>query len=369
MQNLGFFSKEVSVDASLLCATDVKYVVKINLKGDWSLVGALAADALSMPVHWYYDRAALGRDYGRVSSYVAPKSPHADSILWRSEYQPLNEKGNILHEQAVYWGRKGVHYHQFLHAAENTLNFQLAVALFELVKETGSYNAEAWVERYCDFMLTPGRHRDTYVEECHRAFFTNYARGKKWHSCGVDDVHIGGLASVPALVAALGPRHPDLRAVVQEHVEITHKNNEVLRAADTLVRLHVAIDSGALSLEEALFEEASDYISRRKVVAWSKKSDEVVIGEILSPACYIKDAFPAALYLAWKYQHDFSGGIIANANLGGDNCHRGAVVGSLLGAACKVPLKWRAGLRVLQGHLKLEGSGMGEDCLVCSQEL
>jgi len=185
----------------------------------------------------------------------------------------------------------------------------------------------------------------------------------------VDDVHIGGLASVPALVEALGAGHPDLRAVVQEHVAITHKNSEVLRAADTLVRLHAAIGSGKGSLEEALFEEASDYISRRKVVAWSKKSDEVVIGEILSPACYIKDAFPAALYLAWKYQHDFSGGIIANANLGGDNCHRGAVVGSLLGAACKVPLKWRAGLRVLQGHLKLEGSGMGEDCLVCSQEL
>ena len=369
MQNLEFFSKEVSVDASLLCASDVKYDVKINLKGDWSLVGALAADALSMPVHWYYNRAALRRDYGRVSSYVVPKSPHADSILWRSEYQPLNEKGNILHEQAVYWGRKGVHYHQFLHAGENTLNFQLAVALFEQVKETGSYNAEAWVERYCEFMLTPGRHGDTYVEECHRAFFTNYARGKKWRSCGVDDVHVGGLASVPALVAALGAGHPDLRAVVQEHVAITHKNSEVLRAADTLVRLHAAIGSGEGSLEEALFEEASDYISRRKVVAWSKKSDEVVIGEILSPACYIKDAFPAALYLAWKYQHDFSGGIIANANLGGDNCHRGAVVGSLLGAACKVPLKWRAGLGVLQGHLKLEGSGMGEDCLVCSQEL
>ena len=64
----------------------------------------------------------------------------------------------------------------------------------------------------------------------------------------------------------------------------------------------------------------------------------------LSPACYIQDAFPAALYLAWKYAKDFSGGIIANANLGGDNCHRGAVVGSLLGAANGVPPQWREGL-------------------------
>jgi ADP-ribosylglycohydrolase len=98
-------------------------------------------------------------------------------------------------------------------------------------------------------------------------------------------------------------------------------------------------------------------------------SDEAVIGEILSPACYIKDAFPAALYLVWKYARDFSGGIIANANLGGDNCHRGAVVGSLLGAACKVPLKWRAGLRVLQGDRELEINRTSEDGMGWSQEV
>lgn len=369
MQNWGFFCGEGLLSASLFWVSDVIQKVSINLKGHWGLVGALAADALSMPVHWYYDRSALQRNYPMLKLYVAPKSPHADSILWRSEYQALNEKGNILHEQAVYWGRKGVHYHQFLHAGENTLNFQLAVALFEQVKQAGRYNAEAWVEKYCDFMLTPERHRDTYVEECHRAFFTNYARGKKWRSCGVDDVHIGGLASVPALVEALGAGHPDLRAVVQEHVAITHKNSEVLRAADTLVRLHALIEKGAVSLEEALFEEASDYISRRKVEAWSKRSDEAVIGGILSPACYIKDAFPAALYLVWKYKRDFSGGIIANANLGGDNCHRGAVVGSLLGASCKVPLKWRAGLRVLQGCRDLEVNRTSEDGMGWSQEV
>jgi ADP-ribosylglycohydrolase len=46
---------------------------------------------------------------------------------------------------------------------------------------------------------------------------------------------------------------------------------------------------------------------------------------------------PASLYLVWKYHRDFSAGIIANAMVGGDSCHRGAVVGSILGAACSVP--------------------------------
>jgi ADP-ribosylglycohydrolase len=50
---------------------------------------------------------------------------------------------------------------------------------------------------------------------------------------------------------------------------------------------------------------------------------------------------PAALYLVWKYHDDFTAGITANAMVGGDNCHRGAVVGSLLGAACgEIPSKF-----------------------------
>ncbi|NBV32629.1 MAG: ADP-ribosylglycohydrolase family protein, partial [Proteobacteria bacterium] len=58
--------------------------------------GALLADALAMPVHWYYDRIALKRDYGRVDRFLAPRNPHPDSILHRSKYVPLNPKADIL---------------------------------------------------------------------------------------------------------------------------------------------------------------------------------------------------------------------------------------------------------------------------------
>ena len=58
-----------------------------------------------------------------------------------------------------------------------------------------------------------------------------------------------------------------------------------------------------------------------------------MVGHRLSPACYIPGAFSASLYLAWKYADDFESGIIANTNVGGENCHRGAVIGALLGGA------------------------------------
>jgi hypothetical protein len=38
--------------------------------------GVYIADALSMPVHWYYDVRALQRDFGRITTYQAPKERH-----------------------------------------------------------------------------------------------------------------------------------------------------------------------------------------------------------------------------------------------------------------------------------------------------
>ena len=180
-----------------------------------ALLGALAADAVAMPVHWYYDREALARDYGEVSTYLAPRNPHPDSILWRSKYTALNARGEILHDQARYWGQPEVHYHQFLAAGENTLNFQLAARLYMLTRALGRYDADAWLEDYINFMLTPGKHRDTYVEEYHREFFTNYARGRKPRACGVVDIHIGGLVTVPALFDALAGISADVAAALQ----------------------------------------------------------------------------------------------------------------------------------------------------------
>ncbi len=159
-----------------------------------AIYGLFIGDALAMPVHWYYDTLALQRDYGHVTDFVAPKNPHPDSILWRSSYSPLNEKANILHDQAQYWGKRGIHYHQFLEAGENTLNLKLCALLMESLNAHRGYSSDDYLKRYIAFHDNAGKsHRDTYVEEYHRHFFTNYAAGKPAHQCGVMEKHIGGL--------------------------------------------------------------------------------------------------------------------------------------------------------------------------------
>ena len=73
-------------------------------------------------------------------------------------------------------------------------------------------------------------------------------------------------------------------------------------------------------------------ISLKKLEKWQLLDDRKVVGETLSTACYLPESFIASLFFAWKYESDFSSGILSNAKVGGDNCHRGSVVlGSMLG--------------------------------------
>lgn len=309
------------------------------------LLGAFLGDALAMPVHWYYDREALARDYGHVTGLLAPKNPHPDSILWRSSYSPANAKGDILHDQAEFWGRRGVHYHQFLDAGGNTLNMQLALKLIASLRDCGTYNHADYLRRYVEFMTTPGRHRDTYVEECHRNFFTNFAKGKAPAHCGTEDIHIGGLAHVPILAAWFADDEPAALRAVNEHVRTTHRGPLVESAARDLTRVLIAVIQGA-GVREAIEKHCNGWVGRKKLEAWAARADEDVIGRTLSPACYLQDAFPAALFLGWKHSADLKAALVSNTNLGGDNCHRGIVVGAIVGAAgSNIPADWINGLR------------------------
>ncbi|MEM7144930.1 MAG: ADP-ribosylglycohydrolase family protein [Verrucomicrobiota bacterium] len=321
-----------------------------------AFLGSLVADAVSMPVHWYYNTAALDCDFPTFafddSAYHAPKKSHPDSILWRSTYRPRNDDADILHDQAQYWGQRHVHYHQFLPAGENTLNFLLAAQLYKSTVRHGGYDPQRWLDIYVSSMRDPDWHNDTYVEEYHRAFFDNRARGRRLEKCGIDDIHIGGLTPVPALLAALDALGDVVNDVDQAcetiltHVTLTHQNARVRESSVALVRMLIAIANGT-PLREAITTHGTSWASAKTFDRWTQKDDRTIVGQKLSPACYLPDAFTASLYLAYKYADNFTDGIIANARVGGDNCHRGTVVGSLLGAANEIPTPWLENLHTM----------------------
>ncbi|MBT8369967.1 MAG: ADP-ribosylglycohydrolase family protein [Deltaproteobacteria bacterium] len=321
----------------------------IQSKISGALAGLCIGDALAMPVHWYIDRMALQRDYGYVLDYLAPHNPHPNSILWRSSYEAPNAKGEILHDQAQYWGERGVHYHQFLAAGENTLNVKICRLLVESLNNKGGYDANDFLNKYIAFMTTPNNHRDTYIEECHRNFFANYAIGIAPHKCGVTEKHIGGLVGIVPIVAFYANKPSKARENALAHLVLTHPGSKMETSASIIIDILIQVFGGK-SLRDAimaLIAAQNNPFLGHPFIKLLNKPDQEIIGRRFSTACYVEDAVPAVIYLALKYHDDPEKALIVNTNLGGDNAGRGAVLGAILGAANgirKFPDRWLSGL-------------------------
>lgn len=321
--------------------------------------GARIADALAMPAHWYYDTRELEAALGRVDAYLPPPDYHSGSILWRSRYEPREPEFDILGEERRHWGRRGVHYHRNLRPGENTLNIKLMNLALTLVEERGEYDRAEYIERYHAFMLRPGEHRDSYVEECHRGFFENLKRGVSPDRAAVKEKHIGGMVAVVPLYAklrAIGYDHAAAGEAVHQHVSVTHAGELIEKATETLIRIAGELLEGAPGLQR-LSEILTSHLERQDLeflrgpIARLAQSEPPhrVIGRRYSPACYLDDAMPATFYLLLRYAADPREGVIENVMAGGDNCHRGAVLGAIYGLAGGLPAfpdSWVQGLQV-----------------------
>jgi ADP-ribosylglycohydrolase len=300
-----------------------------------ALYGMFIGDALAMPVHWYYNTLALRMDYGEIEEYVAPVNPHPDSILHRSKYRPKNKKGDILHDQSQYWGKPGVHYHQFLQPGENTLNIKLARELLLQLSADTDYSEQTWLNRMIEYLTTPGNHNDTYAEEYLRHFFSRYSDGVPPLECGrQDEKHIGGFSLMLPLLIALSHNPEKAKTLAIRHLQLTHGGEMMKRWGTFLCSFLLALLHGT-TIDESFDQGLKiskvdmDYTELRSLAAYP---DETVVCRHFSSACYVNLSIPATMYLTLKYEHSPKQALIANTMCGGDNCGRGAVLGALLGA-------------------------------------
>lgn len=327
-----------------------------------ALWGMFIGDALAMPVHWYYSISTLWQDFGQIRDYQAPKAHHPNSIMALANTAKAgrgNQDGDIvgniiLKGKKQHWGQANRHYHQGMQAGDNTLNLLCARVLLRSLNAKGHYDQTDFLNEYIRFMTEPDRHNDTYAESYHRDFFANYAAGVVPEKCAGPDGHdtasIGGLVSLPLIVMA-SLRDDDLANIQKaalKHQHLTHRSSLLERYTTELSTLlfHIFNDNNP-NIEQLACEAASSlgFPAARVVesVRRNNSADSEVIGGLLSPACYIDQSFPSVLYLAARYSDDFKSAIIANTNVGGDNCHRGAVLGAILGASLGVeaiPKRW-----------------------------
>jgi ADP-ribosylglycohydrolase len=321
-----------------------------------ALQNLFVADALAMPVHWYYSLRDIEKAFpGGVKQLEPAPQFHPSSIMsLHSTSSGGRRAGNagsrqpevvgevILKGRQQYWNKPNTHYHQGMSAGENTLNAHCARVLMRCLARTGGqYDPAAFLSDYIDFMCADvAQHYDTYAESYHRGFFANLQRGLPPERCAAlthDTPSIGGLVTVAPLVLAGRIRDialDTLRADVQTHVQLTHPDALLLRIADdytqllnTLLHTTDNSDVAGIIADTALRSMRLDLPG----LMLKKRDDREVIGQLYSSACYIDGAWPGILYLLYKYHDQPEAALIANTNLGGDNVHRGAVLGVLLG--------------------------------------
>jgi ADP-ribosylglycohydrolase len=320
-----------------------------------ALKALFVADSIAMPVHWYYRVSDIYKEFPNgIHQLEDVPEFHPSSIMSLHSKQQggrkhLYSKNNkniigdlILKGKGKHWGQANVHYHQGMKAGDNTLNAHCVRVLLQTMIDTkGRYDKNYYLENYISMMTTEHpQHNDTYAESYHRGFFANLVEGKEIKNCGAvthDTASIGGLVSIGPLAIVLFLSGHDLMSVqaqCAEHLVATHPDKFLVQVCNNFVEL---IQSLLFRDEQQnCFGTLLTFLNKSvklnfKSMDFSKIEDSSIVGGKFSTACYITDSWPSVLFLAAKYEKDLNAGILANANLGGDNVHRGSVLGFILG--------------------------------------
>ncbi|MFN2358443.1 MAG: ADP-ribosylglycohydrolase family protein [Desulfotignum sp.] len=314
-------------------------------------------DSLAMPVHWYYNPIDILKAFpGGIQQLEDAPGYHPSSIMslhstakgGRGSQTGAGGReivgGVILKGKRSFWGLPNQHYHQGMKAGGNTLNAHCArVVTRSITAADGSYDKARFLTDYIDFMTAdPPRHPDTYAESFHRGFFANLERGKAPVQCGAvthDTPSVGGLVMLGPIAIAGFLQNNSLKIVqglCREHLFLTHPDAFLAGISDAFVQLVQGLlfrknDEQPQQLIADTARQSAGLDLKR--LASQVRSDNEVAGGRYSTACYITDSWPVILYLAYAYADDLKAALLANTNLGGDNVHRGAVLGLILGLA------------------------------------
>lgn len=338
------------------------YRSSVLLRIESALKTSFIADALAMPVHWYYQPQDIERAFaGGIQGFEAAPDFHPSSIMSLhsknsgGRSNAVGSKGYVAHrpatqvvgelilqDKAQFWDRPNVHYHQGMQAGQNTLNAHCTRLLMRtLANSAKGYDRQVFAENYIHFMTAqPAAHPDTYAESYHRGFFANFAQGRKPESCAMqthDTASIGALVTIAPLVFSERLRGGDLaeiKATCRTHLALTHPDETLMRVCDDYVKLLCGLleEPNEIGVK-ALLVEASKGAAKLDLEKLITRNlpDHQVVGQVFSRACYISDSWPVVLYLAYKYLNDPWQALRVNTNVGGDNVHRGMVLGAVLG--------------------------------------
>lgn len=127
-----------------------------------------------------------------------------------------------------------------------------------------------------------------------------------------------------------------VQQTVRNHLFLTHPSEELAVFADAYVELlDVTLNQGKSEEARKKLQAAaavSKLVGEQKFDDLAFKPDREVVGGVFSMACPIENSWPSLLFLASKYfDQSPLQALKANAFVGGENVHRGAVLGTIVG--------------------------------------
>lgn len=334
------------------------------------------------PPHPHPESFMVGMDY-HPDIESANKSGRLYDILHdhvRFYDTPYSTLAIEIHEQETEHGNRSpnienrFHYHHGLVKGENTLGAHLVRVLMRSVISGGRYDDQPFLEHFIDHMTTPGLNRDPYTEIYLRRWFENYALGLPVHCCAGMQRAVWSIGSLggcirPLVVALLTASAYQGTGLAIEHQNLTHRSENVSSALHILVPLLFDLASGhdsSAALDKyaglvhaprirgdelfAMYRKNNGPGNIPKEIMWQLHTHlereplnleeltampEAAMVERLATACYPEHGLPLLLALMKKHGFAVKDSLLANANAGGDNVHRGMIMGLLVGAAAK----------------------------------
>lgn len=321
-----------------------------------AIMGVFIGDALGVGTHWYYDLAALKKDFGPwISDYNDPKQKSSGEFAAVHQYR----------------------YDQGVRAGDLSQTGQLYALLLGSIADKGGYDRDDFSSRVDQFFKTLNgkSYSGRYTDQAIRETWAHRNAGVAW-----DDPKVGSNAITSdaaqmnvALAAVLFADPEKLAKSANGNTKLFYYNDFAITHSVAYALVVGGLINGVplakmkehiLSINRnVLTQNALYYDSRIQVytgqTAWNPEitiEPPHLIAKIYGQHCEIQQLLPAAYYFVHRYPGDFESAVLAAINGGGNNMARASLTGGLSGAMVGlrgIPERLIKGLKDREQLLKL----------------
>lgn len=283
-----------------------------------AVVGAFAADALSLGVHWVYNTGVIDKKIGRVERY----------------YDPLTS------------------YHKGKKAGDFTHYGDQMLVLMESLSAENGFDADRFAEQWQNFFSGYGG----YFDQATKATLENMDAGKGFTESGADSDDLAGAARMAPLISVYGDNLVNLVKSARAQTAITHTDERVIQSADFFARSVFAVLGGTspIAAMEATLNAHFSGSPIASMVTMGLESRDRDTRETIAEfgqMCSVEAGLPGAIHLIARHADDYKRAMVENVMAGGDSSARGMMAGMILGAAHgmkAIPETWASGMTASQ---------------------